>query len=308
MRSIRAPQSEAGEQTAFLPKGIEKVIVSPIKCQGIKTRLVSFIAQSIAWNGRGRWIEPFLGSGVVLFNLAPRRALVSDTNYHIIRFFTDLQSGPLGEVEVRRYLTEAGKELSRYGQKFYNDVRDRFNRLGGSLEFLFLNRSCFNGVMRFNSRGEFNVPFGHKPNRFRSGFITKISNQVARVRRVMQGKKWLFRHADWRQTLSEAQAGDFVYADPPYIGRHTGYFNAWTNLDATQLARSVRRLRCGFAVSMWKENRYRRNLHLESHWSGLCEKNLNHFYHVGSRENLRNSMIEALVVDPCHLARSEATD
>jgi DNA adenine methylase len=308
MKSIHTLSSDELRQTTFLPKKIEKVGVSPLKCQGIKTRLVRFIAESIAWHGRGRWIEPFLGSGVVLFNLAPPRALVADTNIHIIRFFSDIQRGVLDAATVRSHLEEGGRALRRHGQRFYNEVRDRFNRYSGSLDFLFLNRSCFNGVMRFNRDGGFNVPFGHKTDRFRPGYITKICNQVSWVQSVMRDKIWEFRATDWKSTLSEVGREDFVYADPPYIGRHTGYYNPWTEQEAEHLARTVRRLEGGFAVSMWKENRYRRNQHLQHHWGGLCEKSSTHFYHVGSREKLRNTMIEALVIAPGHVAGGEETE
>ena len=305
MRSTRAPKTESGGQAALLPKEIEKVGVSPLKCQGIKTRLVRFIAENVAWQGRGRWIEPFLGSAVVLFNLAPPCAIVSDTNVHIIRFFRDIQSEALHEDKVRSYLVDAGRELSKHGQRYYNEIRERFNRHGGSFDFLFLNRSCYNGMMRFNRGGEFNVPFGHKPNRFRKAYITKIFNQIAWVRKLMRGKNWIFRVADWKNTVAEARSDDFVYMDPPYIGRHTGYYNSWTLEEAEQLSETARELPCGFALSMWKENRYRKNAHLENRWSGLCTKTQSHFYHVGPTEALRNAVVEALIVKPGYAAQGE---
>jgi DNA adenine methylase len=70
-----------------LPTIISKISVPPIKCQGIKTKLIPFIAENIEWNGKGKWIEPFLGSGVVLFNIQPDIALISDTNKHIIELY-----------------------------------------------------------------------------------------------------------------------------------------------------------------------------------------------------------------------------
>ncbi|WJQ05539.1 Dam family site-specific DNA-(adenine-N6)-methyltransferase (plasmid) [Geobacillus stearothermophilus] len=288
----------------FLPRRVEKVQVPPIKCQGIKTKLVDFISQNIKWDGSGRWIEPFLGSGVVLFNINPERALVSDTNIHIINFYKDIQEGRITAQLVRQFLEEHGEILRRRGQEYYYEVRDRFNKSPNSLDFLFLNRSCFNGVIRFNRYGKYNVPFGHKPERFSRAYITKIVNQVDAISKIMLDKDWVFIACDWRETLSMAQKNDFVYLDPPYVGRHTDYFNQWTDEDAVELANVTKGLPCGFALSMWLENKYRRNEHIDSHWSGLVVRTQSHFYHVGSSESLRNSMEEALVIKPTHASEN----
>jgi DNA adenine methylase len=279
-----------------LPKHIGKIGTPPIKCQGIKTKLINFIAENIKWEGDGRWIEPFLGSGVVLFNIQPCRALVSDTNKHIIHLYQQIQSGKIDEVLVKAYLKSADEQLKKGGQDYYLEVRKRFNEQGSSLDFLFLNRSCFNGLMRFNSKGGYNVPFGHKPERFAQAYITKIINQISWIKKMMKGKDWVFEVADWRQTLIQAKEVDFVYLDPPYIGRHADYYNNWTEKDAIELAEVAKRLPCGFALSMWLENKYRKNEHIENHWDGLELRSFSHFYHVGSSEDLRNEMQEALVL------------
>lgn len=281
-----------------LPRTVRQVIVPPIKCQGIKTKLVKFILSNISWSGEGRWIEPFLGSGVVLFNVQPERALVNDINPHIIRLYKMIYDGSLSPEEVRVYLTAEGKKLLLQGEDYYYAVRERFNKSGASLDFIFLNRSCFNGVMRFNSKGEFNVPFCRKPDRFRQAYVTKIVNQISQIRKIMQGKHWEFRIGDWREVLENVAEDDFVYLDPPYIGRHTDYYQQWSEDDAADLARIARNLPCGFALSMWKENRYRLNQHIAYYWDGLVERTFTHFYHVGSTENLRNSMEEALLIKP----------
>jgi DNA adenine methylase len=101
--------------SGLLPKSISKTIVPPIKCQGIKTKLVSFIANAISWSGNGRWIEPFLGSGVVLFTLCPERAIITDTNKHLISVYLQIQAGTIHEAIVRDYLEEAGKNWLRRG-------------------------------------------------------------------------------------------------------------------------------------------------------------------------------------------------
>src|SRR5437868_14833385 len=107
--------------------------------------------------------------------------------------------------------------------KLANSIRERFNANPTSLDFLFLNRSCFNGVMRFNRQGKFNVPYGHKPERFAQAYVTKITNQIRRIAEAMSSLDWQFSAADFRQTLAVAAPGDFVYVDPPYAGRHVDY-------------------------------------------------------------------------------------
>jgi len=278
-----------------LPMEIGHIGIPPIKCQGIKTKLVRFILANIQWDGKGRWVEPFLGSGVLAFNLAPDSAVLTDTNRHIIALYQAIQRGEITGEIVRSFLTIEGKELSNTSDYYYI-VRERFNQTGSPLDFLFLNRSCFNGVMRFNRKGQFNVPFCKKPDRFSQAYVTKIANQVDWVRRQMHGRKWEFRTCDWRETLADLQPGDFVYVDPPYIGRHTDYFNAWDDAEAVALAGQVQSLPCGFALSMWLENRHRRNEHMDLHWAATEIRTIEHFYHVGSSEDLRNSMNEALAI------------
>jgi len=277
-----------------------RIKVPPIKCQGIKTKLVSFIIESIQWSSEGRWVEPFIGSGVVALNVAPKRALLTDINIHVIRFYNDIRNDVITPKIVREYLKEHGEVLSRVGEPYYYEVRERFNNNPNSLDFLFLNRSCFNGVIRFNAKGRFNVPFGKKPERFRPGYITKIVNQVTHLTSLIKTRDWEFRVSDWRDTLAEARSNDFVYADPPYIGRHTDYFNKWTERDAVDLLNSLKGLRCGFALSTWSQNRYRINPSLPLDDPDVIIKTIDHFYHVGPTESLRNPMVEALIIKSGH--------
>lgn len=283
-----------------LPRTISRTIVPPIKCQGIKTQLVPFILGNIAWEGRGWWVEPFLGSGVVLFNVAPQHALVSDINPHVIAFYKAVYDGTITPGMVRRHLEEEGKRLLSGNQRgkdsYYYTVRERFNESADPLDFLFLSRACFNGMVRFNSKGHFNVPFCRKPDRFRPAYVTKIVNQVEKIKSIMRGKDWEFRCSDWRTTLQNLNNEDFVYLDPPYIGRHTDYYSQWTAGDADDLATAAWALPCGFALSMWKENRYRSNSYISESWSEAIIRTKSHFYHVGPTEDLRNSVVEALLI------------
>jgi len=274
---------------------VERIKVPPIKCQGIKTKLVRFIKDSINWTGDGRWIEPFVGSGVVVLNIAPQRALLADINVHVIRVYNDISIGQLTPDSVRSYLETHGQLLSKFGDQYYYEARERFNSKPNSHDFIFLNRCCFNGMIRFNAKGAFNVPFGKKPDRFRPAYITKIVNQVAYLASIVRNNEWTFKDTDWRKTLEQARKEDFVYADPPYIGRHTDYYNEWSEKDAIDLFECLKSLPCGFALSTWSYNRYRSNPLLPSDES-VSIKTFNHFYHVGPTEDLRNPMVEALVI------------
>lgn len=283
-----------------LPHNISHVGVPPIKCQGIKTKLVPFIFSSIRWDGKadGQWIEPFIGSGVVALNLAPQRALLSDTNKHIIGFYQAIQRGEMNRESAREFLECEGKKLAAREAEYYYEVRARFNEGHSPFDFLFLNRSCFNGVMRFNRRGGFNVPFGHKPQRFAPAYITKIVNQIGWVAKQMQGKEWTFQVSHWEEALKQADTEDFAYLDPPYIGRTADYFNSWDIIEAEKLSEAVKELSGGYALSMWLENRYRKNEHIAQAWSQGEMRVCSHFYHVGSTETLRNEIDEALVIKP----------
>ena len=290
-------QTERGAMTnLFLPTAVRRVRVPPIKCQGIKTKLVPFVAGNIQWTGEGRWIEPFLGSGVVAFNLAPQHARLADTNKHIINLYRSIQEGHTTDGIVRERLTEMGSCLRTQGESYFYEVRERFNEKGDPLDLLFLNRSCFNGVMRFNSKGLYNVPFGKKIDRFRKAYVTKIVNQIHWLSHVLREHPWEIECLDWKECLKDVNPGDFVYLDPPYIGRHTDYFNRWNMKDAEELAQFCHRLPCGYALSMWKSNKYRENDYLTDWWKDDDIRTFTHFYHVGSKEALRHEMIEALAI------------
>ena len=280
-----------------LPQKLAHASAPPLKSQGIKTKLLPLIAQSIRWNpgGDGRWVEPFLGTGAVVLNLAPPRALLCDLNPHTIRLLQDIQDGALSAASAREYLQDEGGVLSREGESHYYKIRDRFNLSPNSHDFLFLNRTSFNGIVRFNKKGFFNTPFCHKPERFDASFLTRVANQINWAARQMHGKDWQFACQDWRETYSAVREDDFVYLDPPYIGRNADYFSQWSDSDAVELAQRTQQLPCGYALSMWIKNSYRTNTHVDEMWPDHTVRLASHFYHVGSTESLRNEMIEGVL-------------
>lgn len=273
-----------------------KIKIPPLKIQGIKSKLVPFIKANMLWDGCGRWTEPFLGSGVVLFNVAPQRALVADNNPHIINFYNKVKSGEINAEIAGDYLRQEGQILLNEGEKHFYHIRQRFNKNGSPLDFLFLNRACFNGLIRFNQSGGFNTPFCRKPTRFSTAYVTKIVNQIKYISGMLDGRDWKFVCQPWQKTFSNIKKADFVYADPPYTGRFNGYYNEWTKEEGTVFEERLKSLPCRFLYSMWYENKYRKNNKLEENFSKYRIVTRSHFYHLGASENLRNTIKEALVI------------
>lgn len=272
-------------------------LVPPLKCQGIKTKLVSTIQKIADTREYTRWIEPFCGSGVVALNVQPKRALLCDTNPHIISLYQNIQNRKITAALVREFLTTEGEKLKALGESYYYEVRARFNESQTPLDFLFLNRSCFNGIIRFNRKGKFNVPYCHKPERFAQAYVTKITNQVRQISEVLESVDWTFEVLDFRQTLAQVETGDFVYVDPPYAGRHVDYFNSWSAEDEATLSSLLGSLSCDFLLSTWHSNEFRTNSAIDLVWtrSDFHLLKRSHFYHVGASEALRHPMIEALI-------------
>ncbi len=275
----------------------EKIYVPPIKIQGIKTKLVPVIKKNVAVSENTLWIEPFMGSGVVGFNVKPRKAIFSDINPYIIDFYTNLKEKKITSYIIREFLEEHGKLLSEKDEKYYYEVRERFNNEHNPLDFLFLNRSCFNGMIRFNREYKFNVPYGHKPERFSKAYITKIVNQAKYIEECLQICDWRFECTSFEEALSQADENSFIYCDPPYIGRHVDYYDSWNEDDERKLYEILKNCECRFMLSTWDHNDYRENLYIKSLWSFCFKLTRNHFYHVGAKEQNRNSMVEALLTN-----------
>ena len=274
-----------------------KVFVPPLKIQGIKTKLIPTIKQYVVLNEDTLWIEPFMGSGVVGFNIAPHNAIFADTNPHIIDFYKQIQEDIITPYVVRSFLETEGKKLSEGDSEYYLFIRERFNKEHNPLDFLFLNRSCFNGMMRFNKNNAFNVPYGHKPERFSKAYITKIVNQVENVATKIKNNNWNFVCQSFEKTISFANENSFIYCDPPYIGRHVDYYDSWNEEDEYALCESLVNSKAKFMLSTWESTKYRENEYLEKIW-GFCDKKTKeHFYHIGAKEKNRNSVIEALLMN-----------
>lgn len=154
-------------------------------------------------------MEPFCGGLACALGLRPKRALLSDINPHLVNFYTALQQGL--EVKVRMKKDESTFYAHR--SRFNELVRKgKWNGPEAAQLFYYLNRTCFNGLCRFNQSGEFNVPFG------RHTSINYVSD-FSPFKGVL--KNWTFANNDIESLQIDKE--DFIYADPPYDVEFTTY-------------------------------------------------------------------------------------
>ena len=101
---------------------MSKIFVPPIKSQGIKTKLVDWIGSNISDCQYDRWVEPFMGTGVVAFNIRPKEALLCDSNPHLITFYKALQSKAITSAIVKKHLLFEGGLLLESNGEHYSSV------------------------------------------------------------------------------------------------------------------------------------------------------------------------------------------
>lgn len=189
------------------------MIVSPIKWVGGKRRQASAIVSLIP--EFDRYFEPFLGSASVFLLLSQDRPkkprghyLLSDACEPLIYFWQYLRDDP-------EYFNPVASIPNNEGR--YLLVRERFNMHQDPIDFLYLNKTAFNGLYRTNANGKFNVPYGNY------GFDT-IDVQRLRLPGVSRLlKNAYFNAVDYEIRIAQAESGDFIYCDPPYMGAYNAY-------------------------------------------------------------------------------------
>jgi DNA adenine methylase len=270
-----------------------------LKIVGIKTRLIKVIARNVAWEGKGRWIEPCLGSGVVLFNLCPRVAIAGDINPHVIAFYSQLYDGKITTHEIRAFLTLHSEMFKTYGADYYAKIRNRFNDDQEPLYFLLLSRTCFNGLIRFNKKGQFNAPFCNEPYRLTKKLILEVTLRANWVIQQMARMKVEFVCGDFKETLKRAVEGDYIYLDPPYSGRFTGYYDQWGEERDTEIVNFMKSSRCGIMVSTWKNDAKADNPFYSRVVDDVDDVRVvisRHKYIVGAKAEWREGVMEALLI------------
>lgn len=274
-----------------------KIGIPPIKSQGIKTKLVPWVKSIVPSDFNGVWIEPFMGTGVVALNIAPQRSIMCDENPHLVRFYSGIASGEITPKIVKEFLTREGEILLTKGEEHYYFIRDRFNDEHSPLDFLFINRAGFNGMIRFNRKGDFNIPFCKNPKRFAQAYVTKIVNQVSWAEKIIKEKQFIFKHQVFKKTIQDSSSTDIIYCDPPYIDRHADYYNGWNEDNERELFDELSNFKGKFILSTWHHNDYRENVYIKNLWSKYNIITKDHFYYVGGKEENRKSVVEALITN-----------
>ena len=156
----------------------------------------------------GRYIEPFLGSAAVFFALRPERALLTDLNAELIVTYRAMRDTPQAVQELLADFHE------RHDKDHY--YATRAEKPASPIElaawFIYLNRTCWNGLYRVNLKNEFNVPIGTKTE------VVLGTDDFQQLSTILAGAE--IRQSDFEQTLDLAGEDDFVFVDPPYTVKH----------------------------------------------------------------------------------------
>lgn len=177
-----------------------------LKWAGGKLRIVERI-KALLPPGK-RLLEPFVGSGALFLNTQYDAYLLADANADLINLYQQLQQGGQAFIDYcATFFAPANND-----ETIFYTLRRQFNGTADPLEkaalFVYLNKHCYNGLCRYNARGEFNVPFG----RYKQPYFPAV--EMAAFQQKAQVAT--FQAQDFVATMTTAQAGDVVYCDPPY--------------------------------------------------------------------------------------------
>lgn len=193
-----------------------------LRWAGGKTRLVCSLEDRLPQDLSDdvMYFEPFLGAGSLFFRLRPQRAQLSDNNKDLIECYEALQDRP--DLVVRYLKTH----LTNNSEEYYYKMRGKYNKARQSFAkaalFVYLNKTCFNGIWRVNSNGEFNVPFGHRDPKH-----PILERDILQAAKALSNATII--HCDYKDAVTKVREDDFVYFDPPYPPLNgTSYFTHYT--------------------------------------------------------------------------------
>ena len=203
----------------------EAITISPVvKWAGGKRQLLERIEERLPPQFKN-YYEPFVGGGAVLFGLQPKTATVNDINKELINLYRVIKDSPEQFLEQLQAL-----DAENSTKEFYYQQRERYNcklsanELDTELAVLFvwLNKHCFNGLYRVNSRGLFNVPYNNK----NGATVSASPENVKAMSSYLQGVEIM--QGDFEASVATAAAGDFIFFDSPYAPINATSFEDYT--------------------------------------------------------------------------------
>lgn len=207
-----------------------------LKWAGGKTQLLPELLRRVPGEF-SRYIEPFVGGGALFFALGHRDAVLCDANPELINCYEVVRDSV---DDLMSLLTDHVNEADYFYQLRASNLDD-MSAIERASRFIFLNRTCFNGLYRVNARGQFNTPFGRYTNpRICDETALRSASEALVDARLVLG--------DYRVALAEATVGDFVYLDPPYVpvSKHADFKrytkDQFREADQLELAVEFRRL------------------------------------------------------------------
>ena len=222
------------------------ILLPVLKWVGGKRQILKDIVPYIEQTGFDTYIEPFFGGGAVLFALTPPKAIVNDCNEELINTYCVIRN------DVDSLIATLKLHAMFNSNDYYYRIREwdrsplysEIPAVERAARFLYLNKTCYNGLYRVNRHGEFNVPVGKykHPNIINEKMLRHVSN-------YFKNYAIDFYHRDFSDILDKANVGDFVYLDPPYMpisasSAFTSYTDGgFTHEDQVRLKRSCDKLR-----------------------------------------------------------------
>ena len=192
-----------------------------VKWVGGKRQLMFELLKNMP-KAHNRYFEPFIGGGALFFELQPQNGYISDKNEELINLYSVVRD------DVYELIDDLNKHkvTKEYFLKIRNlDRTEKYNKLSDiqkASRFIYLNRTCFNGMYRVNSQGQFNVPFGN----YKNPRIVDTENLINCSKLLKNTEIYC---ADFSEILNKVQKGDFVYFDPPYVPlNETSSFTSYT--------------------------------------------------------------------------------
>ena len=206
---------------AVVLEQLKNEIYPIVKWVGGKRQLMFELLKNMP-KSYNRYFEPFIGGGALFFELQPENAYISDMNEELINLYSVVRDN------VYELIEDLGKhEVSK---EYFLEIRNidrteqyaKLSSIERASRFIYLNRTCFNGMYRVNSQGQFNVPFGH----YKNPRIIDESNLLNCSKLL---NKTAIKCADFSEILTKVQKDDFVYFDPPYVPlNETSSFTSYT--------------------------------------------------------------------------------